>query len=85
MLADNLSEEEGGLIEKVCERTRAPKARNAREVKENCQTWCVRVCVALRGEGVVGEGKVGEVRGREVRVDVETGEVMLTEMRKEVG
>ena len=42
----------------MCEETRAPKARNAREVKENCQTWCVRVCVKLRDEGVVGEGKV---------------------------
>ena len=73
-------------MEKVCGRTMAPKARNAREVKENCQTWCVRVCVGLRGEGVVGEGKVGEVagmvgevRGRGVRVDVETGEVVLIE------
>lgn len=61
VLAGDVGEVHARVLEEVVVAERPPRAGSRREVRENCQGWCVRVVRRLVERGVLGDDAVGKI------------------------
>jgi hypothetical protein len=58
----NITPSQLARIRHHAERTTPPRARNAAEVRENCQHWVIKAHERLQGEGIVTQSRINEAK-----------------------